>query len=95
MRRFLAPKDFLAKNARIRRVPNPKAARRAMSFDQNAISFSGEEGRGGGDCAKQTISQFIPCRLLILRHGGVVVAAVSEFDVEAVHAIPQGVSANF
>ena len=30
-----------------------------------------------------------------MRHGGVVVAPVSEFDVEAVHAIPQGVSANF
>ena len=31
----------------------------AMSFDQSAISFSGDE-KGGGDCARQTISKFIP-----------------------------------
>ena len=41
-------------------MPSPKAARMAMSFDQSAISFSGDES-GGGDCARQTMSKFIPC----------------------------------
>ena len=95
LRRFPTPKDCFAKNARIKRVPSPTAARMPASFDQSAISFSGTE-RGGGDCARQTMSQFIPwCLLMFLRHGGVVIASVSEFDVEAMHAIPQRVSANF
>lgn len=59
LRRFPMPKDCFAKNARIKRVPSPTAARMLASFDQSAISFSG--GESGGDCARQTMSQFIPC----------------------------------